>query len=70
LKPLANNLIAAIAMKIKHRKLVGLICLPFLFMFAGCPDYSHLRPVPDYENMTDSGGEPAEEDGSEQLDDQ
>ncbi len=39
-------------------------------MFAGCPDYSHLRPVPDYENMTDSGGEPAEEDGSEQLDDQ
>jgi hypothetical protein len=23
--------------------------------FTGCPDYSHLRPVPDYKNMTDSG---------------
>jgi len=23
--------------------------------FAGCPDYSHLKSVPDYENMTDSG---------------
>jgi len=22
---------------------------------AGCPDYSHLRPVPDYKNMTDPG---------------
>jgi hypothetical protein len=28
-----------------------------LMFFAGCPDYSHLRPVPDYENMTDGGGE-------------
>ena len=25
--------------------------------FAGCPDYSHLRPVPDYKNMTDGGAE-------------
>ena len=25
-----------------------------LACFVGCPDYSHLRPVPDYENMTDS----------------
>ena len=24
----------------------------------GCPDYTHLREVPDYENMTDSGAEP------------
>jgi len=24
--------------------------------FSGCPDYSHLRPVPDYKNMTDDGG--------------
>ena len=23
--------------------------------FAGCPDYSHLRPEPDYENMVDGG---------------
>jgi len=23
--------------------------------FSGCPDYSHLRPVPDYENMVDGG---------------
>jgi len=30
---------------------VGLAC------FTGCPDYSHLREVPDYENMTDGGGE-------------
>ena len=29
----------------------------------GCPDYSQLRPVPDYENMTD-GGEVTPEDES------
>ena len=24
---------------------------------SGCPDRSHQRPVPDYQNMTDQGGE-------------
>ncbi len=31
-----------------------------IFLFAGCPDYSHLRPVPDYTKMTDSGVESRE----------
>lgn len=31
------------------------ICI--VILCAGCPDYSHLRPVPDYANMTDGGGE-------------
>lgn len=31
--------------------ILGLACC------AGCPDYSHLRPAPDYSNMTDSGGD-------------
>ena len=33
--------------------LVALVTLSF----TGCPDYSHLRPVPDYKNMTDGGAE-------------
>ena len=32
---------------------------------AGCPDYSHLRPAPDYSNMTDSGGDAKEAESSE-----
>ena len=28
----------------------------FIVAAAGCPDYAHQRPVPDYENMTDDGG--------------
>ena len=28
-----------------------------LCLFVGCPDYSHLRPAPDYENMSDSASE-------------
>jgi len=34
-----------------------LFSLLALMLFSGCPDYSHLRPSPDYENMTDRGGE-------------
>ena len=34
-------------------------------LLTGCPDYSHLRPVPDYENMTDSGEETPEDAESE-----
>ena len=26
-------------------------------LLTGCPDKSHQRPVPDYENMVDSGGD-------------
>ena len=26
-------------------------------LLCGCPDYSHLRPVPDYENMADLSAE-------------
>ncbi len=26
--------------------------------FAGCPDYSHQRPVPDYSNMGEEDGAP------------
>jgi hypothetical protein len=33
-----------------------------LACFGGCPDYSHLRPQPDYSNMTDSGAESDEVD--------
>ena len=29
-------------------------------LVAGCPDYSHQRPVPDYKNMTDGGEVEAE----------
>lgn len=36
--------------------LVGLVC-------CGCPDYSHLRDVPDYDNMSDGG---VDENGVEQ----
>jgi len=32
-----------------------LILAVITISFAGCPDYSHLRPVPDYKNMTDGG---------------
>lgn len=34
-----------------------LILLASVLLFSGCPDYSHLRPVPDYENMVDGGGD-------------
>lgn len=44
------------------RVLAGL-CL--ILGFAGCPDYSHQAPVPDYSNMTDEGAEPAERETSE-----
>ncbi len=30
----------------------------------GCPDYSHQRPVPNYKDMTDSGGSNVDEDGN------
>ncbi len=32
-----------------------------LLMLSGCPDYGHLRPEPDYDNMTDAGEEAPEE---------
>ena len=28
-----------------------------LLVLTGCPDYSHLRPEPDYKNMSDSAPE-------------
>lgn len=37
--------------------LLTLVILFGLNTFTGCPDYSHLREVPDYDNMTDSGEE-------------
>lgn len=39
-------------------RVAGWLVLGMLvLMFAGCPDYSQLRPVPDYENMTDGATE-------------
>ena len=38
-----------------------IIYVVLLLVFTGCPDYSHLRPVPDYENMVDPGEEAAED---------
>lgn len=37
------------------QKLIVTILFLCAICFSGCPDYSHLRPEPDYENMTDSG---------------
>jgi hypothetical protein len=34
---------------------LGLLIL--ILVTTGCPDYSHLRPVPDYSNMRDGGAE-------------
>ncbi len=39
------------------RQVSLLILALVLPMLAGCPDYSHQRPVPDYKNMVDGGGE-------------
>jgi len=44
--------------------LIGFICLP---LFAGCPDYSHQRPVPDYGDMNDSGSDEGEPEDEEAL---
>lgn len=39
-------------------KKFALLCLlTMTLLTAGCPDYSHLRPVPDYSNMRDGGAE-------------
>jgi len=41
----------------KRLKLLPLILLSFIgLVLTGCPDKSHQRPVPDYSNMSDSGG--------------
>jgi hypothetical protein len=45
------------------RSLAVFFSLLTIMFFSGCPDYSHLRPVPDYENMTDSGGETEADNG-------
>ena len=42
-----------------------ILVIASLGMFSGCPDYSHLRPVPDYENMTDGGGETSSDDAAD-----
>jgi len=34
-----------------------ILVIASLCVFSGCPDYSYQRPVPDYENMTDTGEE-------------
>lgn len=39
------------------RQLGFLFAVILLVACCGCPDYSHLRPVPDYENMTDGATE-------------
>lgn len=36
------------------KQFVWILIAAALMAFSGCPDYSHLRPVPDYENMTDA----------------
>ena len=36
-------------------RLMLLVTSLTLIGFAGCPDYSHLRPEPDYKNMVDGG---------------
>ena len=43
------------------RFLMFFLILVSLSCFTGCPDYSHQRPVPDYENMTDGAGGSDEE---------
>lgn len=48
------------------RKLLSLVGLFSVITFCGCPDYSHLKEVPDYENMTDGGSE----EGVEQFTDE
>ncbi len=40
-----------------YRTSLWLLLLMLVFA-TGCPDRSHLRPVPDYENMTDTGEAP------------
>lgn len=35
------------------KRFVWILIAGVLLAFSGCPDYSHLRPVPDYKNMTD-----------------
>ena len=39
------------------KRLIMFLALLSLSVFVGCPDYSHLKEVPDYKNMTDGGGE-------------
>ena len=43
------------------RILMLILTVASLSCVAGCPDYSHQRPVPDYDNMTDSGSEAEDE---------
>jgi len=49
------------------RVLMLTLTIVSLSCFVGCPDYSHQRPVPDYENMTDSAGE-GDPDGASAVD--
>ncbi len=53
----------------KYRTIMVKISIPSVFLlcglvvlFSGCPDYSHLRPEPDYQNMVDGGAEDSTED--------
>ena len=48
------------------RILLLFLLLVGLASFTGCPDYSHLRDVPDYENMTDGGAEIANEENEQE----
>lgn len=48
------------------KALLALMVLLGLTVFTGCPDYSHLRDVPDYKNMDDTGDELAGEDSKEE----
>ena len=40
------------------KRLLTLMASLLLLGLSGCPDYSHLRPAPDYENMVDGGEKP------------
>jgi hypothetical protein len=40
---------------IRFALLLSVVTLVFA---SGCSDTAHLRPVPDYKNMTDSGDDP------------
>lgn len=49
-------------LRISRRAACAVFFSLFLLGLSGCPDYSHQRPVPDYENMVDGGGEADESD--------